>query len=273
MPWSQRTLLLFGFGDPSSSLTSCASISSHAFASISFLRSRCSRGVRAEPRYARAASTDMGASVSGTSMAALKARSTRVLATAPSVTAAFKRPLSFTEARRSCKLYVIDAFSSHMDTRGDLAWAATLGVTLLSYGCASQVPPLAEPTEARPSRTEPLSVEPPPVAPRLDALPSDAPVCAGVLLEGAVTVIGENRSVSLSGAQATAGPIVARWVLQDSGSSEHVSSAHLATKAGDPGTTVRVGDLVPIGTGRYCVVDIVYHGGSEPSVSLQKVAR
>jgi hypothetical protein len=149
-----------------------------------------------------------------------------------------------------------------------MALACTRGATPTT----GAPPPPAEPTEAGPSVTGPLPVAPPPVDPRLDASPN-ATGCGGVRLEGAVIALGENRAVSLSGAQVTAGPILMRWVMQDSGVSEHTSSARLATKAGDPGTTVRVGTLVPVGADRYCVVDIKYYGGSEPSVSLQKVAR
>ncbi len=114
--------------------------------------------------------------------------------------------------------------------------------------------------------------DPPPADPQLDALPGEAPVC-GVRLEGPRTVIGEDHSVRLSGAQVTAGSIMERWEMKDSGISEHLTSARLSTAAGAAGTTISVGSVVPVGADRYCVVGILF-GRSEPgSVSLQKVAR
>jgi hypothetical protein len=157
-----------------------------------------------------------------------------------------------------------------------MAFACTSGTPVTTPTTPKTAVPTSEPARGNPAGAGPLviaqpSADPPPADPQLDALPGEAPVC-GVRLEGSRTVIVEGRSVRLSGAQVTAGSIIRRWEMKDSGISEHLTSAGLSTAAGAAGTTVSVGSVVPVGADRYCVVDILY-GQSEPgSVSLQKVA-
>lgn len=157
-----------------------------------------------------------------------------------------------------------------------MAFACTSGTTVTTPTAPLAPVTTSVPARGNPGEAGPLVIaqpgDPPPADPQLDALPGEAPVC-GVPLEGPRTVIVEGSSVRLSGAQVTAGSILTRWEMKDSGISEHLTSAGLSTAAGAAGTTISVGSIVSVGADRYCVVDIMY-GQSEPgSVSLQKVAR